>query len=101
MADETVESGTGSAGNPVGQAFVAMGEVRAIAPDGSIRLLEPNSPIFFNEKIVTGGDGRVSILFPDGNAAMLTLGRNSEIVIDEDVVDSGGPDEISDAVSEV
>ena len=54
-------SGSGSPGHtePIGQVFVIFGEVKAIAPDGTIRMLAPNSPIFADERIVTGGDGRV------------------------------------------
>ena len=101
MAEETVNSGNGTPDYPVGQVFVAMGEVRAIAPDGTVRLLEPNSPVFFNEKIITGGDGRVSVVFQDQAQTMLSLGRNSEFLIDEDVIEGAVDYDISDAISEV
>ncbi|WP_457573074.1 Ig-like domain-containing protein [Desulfolithobacter sp.] len=85
----------------IGRVAVLYGEVRAMAGDGSQRLLQPDSPVFAGEVIVTGPDGMVSIIFDDQLQTQLDLGRMSEVLLDDDV--HGGTDglDLQDAVSEV
>jgi surface adhesion protein len=78
-------SATGTGNLVVGKVAVLYGTVKAIAPDGSVRLLAPNSPIFANDQIVTESDGRVSIMFDSTTPSQMDLGRMSNVVIDEDV----------------
>ncbi|KAB2889650.1 MAG: retention module-containing protein, partial [Desulfobulbaceae bacterium] len=101
MADNV--SGTGGPGSaaPVGKVFVIFGEVKAIAPDGTVRLLAPNNPVFADERVVTGGDGRISITFNDTEQTVLTLGRSTDVVINEDVYGQEPPDDFSDVAGEV
>ncbi|WP_051305918.1 retention module-containing protein [Desulfogranum mediterraneum] len=68
----------------VGTSFIVYGTVKAVGEDGFERLLAPNSPVFANERIVTGPDGSISIVFADGEI-QLDLGRMSEVVLDEEV----------------
>lgn len=85
----------------IGRVAVLYGQVRAVAGDGSQRLLQPDSPVFAGEVIVTGPDGMVSIIFDDQLQTQLDLGRMSEVLLDDDV--HGGTDglDLQDAVSEV
>ncbi|WP_456385973.1 Ig-like domain-containing protein [Desulfolithobacter sp.] len=85
----------------VGRVTVLYGQVRAVAGDGSQRLLQPGSPVFADELIVTGPDGMVSIVFDDQLQTRLDLGRMSEVLLDDDV--HGGMDglDLQDMVSEV
>ena len=69
---------------PIGKAFIIYGTVKAVAANGTERLLAPNSPIFAGERIVTGPDGSVSVVFND-NAGHLELGRMSDVLMDQDV----------------
>ena len=69
---------------PVGKAFIVYGTVKAITPGGLERVLTPNSPIYANDRIVTGADGSISIHFTNG-ADQLDLGRMSDVAVDEDV----------------
>ncbi len=69
---------------PVGKAILVYGTVKAIAANGTERVLGPNSLIYANERIVTGPDGSVSIAFA-GHPEHLVLGRMSDVAIDEDV----------------
>jgi len=72
----------------VGTAQVVYGHVEAVAPDGLTRVLQPGSPVFAGEEVVTGPDGMVSLLFENGDQAQLDLGRLSHVVL----ADSQGED---------
>ncbi len=80
MATQTTQS--------IGKVVIVYGTVKAVSPAGVERLLTPNSPIYANERIVTGTDGSVSILLAEQNTH-LDLGRMSEVVLDEDVYAAG------------
>ena len=84
---------------PIGKAFIVYGTVKAVAANGTERLLAPNSPIFAGERIVTGPDGSVSVVFND-NAGHLELGRMSDVLMDQDVYAGAGPDQAADAVAQ-
>ena len=53
----------GAGNQVVGKVVILYGTVKAISPDGTVRLLMPNSPVFANDRIVTESDGNVSIMF--------------------------------------
>ncbi|MFH1975506.1 MAG: retention module-containing protein, partial [Pseudomonadota bacterium] len=84
----------------VGKVFVLYGTVKAVAPDGTVRILAPNSPIYANEQIITGSDGSVSIQFAGPPVTQLDLGRMTEIVVDEDVYAGVAPEVVADAAAE-
>ena len=67
-----------------GKVAILYGTVKAISPDGTVRLLKVNSPVFADDRIITGDDGSVSIVFDKFNS-QLDLGRMSDVVIDQDV----------------
>jgi len=68
-----------------GKVAILYGTVKAISPDGTVRLLKLNSPVYADDRIITGDDGSVSIVFDTIPATQLDLGRVSDVVIDEDV----------------
>ncbi|MFV0439593.1 MAG: retention module-containing protein, partial [Desulfopila sp.] len=76
---------------PVGKVLIIHGTVKAVSASGVERILGPNSVIYANEHIVTGPDGSVSIGFND-NPAQLTLGRMTDVAIDDDVYSAAMPD---------
>jgi len=100
MADQQNTQGTGASHQVVGKVFVLYGTVKAIAPDGTVRVLSPNSPVFAYDRIVTESDGRVSIIM-EGTQMHLDLGRMSDVVLDEDVFGGATPETVSDAAAEV
>ena len=85
---------------PIGKAFIIYGTVKAVSPSGVERILGPNSPIYANDRIVTGPDGSISIVFAD-NQAHLDLGRMSDVLVDEDVFGGSGAAGASDAFAQV
>ncbi|MBM9538126.1 retention module-containing protein [Desulfobulbus alkaliphilus] len=88
---------------PIGTAFIVYGTVKAIAPDGTERILTPNSPIHAGERLVTGPDGSISVLFPDQDG-QLDLGRMSDVLIDEDIfagVDQGATPDVVAMVEDI
>lgn len=96
--DNSIESTSSGVGVPIGSAVIVYGKIEAYGVDGSSRSLQPNSPVFFNDRIVTGGNGMVSIVFNDSAKTQLDVGRMSDLVIDEDVYQ---PDENVDLQSAV
>ncbi len=84
----------------VGKAFIVYGTVKAVSAAGVERILTPNSPIYADERIVTGPDGSISIVLAD-NHGHLDLGRMSDVLIDEDVYGAGGHEGAADAVAQV
>src|SRR5512138_1153743 len=92
---------TVAAGNQVvGKVVILYGTVKAISPDGAVRMLAPNSPIFANDRIVTESDGNVSIMFDGTPPTQMDLGRMSNVAIDEDVYAGVSPSVTSDAAAE-
>lgn len=83
----------------IGKALIVYGTVKAVAANGTERLLGPNSPIYAHERIVTGADGSVSIHFAKGGDP-LAVGRMSDVAVDEDVY-GGGQGTAPDAVAQV
>lgn len=97
MTTETTPQAEATDGNPVGTIKMIVGTVNAQSPDGTIRILHVNSPVFFNDLIITGQEGMVSIAFNDGSGGQMELGRMAEVLLDEDVLQAGAPEEIGDS----
>ncbi|MBU1453936.1 MAG: retention module-containing protein, partial [Proteobacteria bacterium] len=94
----TTETGNGQA---IGTAVIVSGSVQVESPDGATRALQVNGVVFANETIITGGTGKVSIVFNDSAHSQLDLGRMSEVVLDGDVVPGEQGVDLSDVASEV
>ena len=85
----------------VGKVFILYGKVKAISPDGTVRILTVNSPVFAFDRIVTEDDGSVSLILEGPPPVQLDIGRMSDIVLDEDVYQPITSDEVADATAEV
>ncbi|MDD2581616.1 MAG: retention module-containing protein [Desulfuromonadaceae bacterium] len=90
----------GAGNQVVGKVVILYGTVKAVSPDGTVRLLMPNSTIFANDRIVTESDGNVSIMFDGTHPSQMDLGRMSSVAIDEDVYAGVMPGVASDAAAE-
>ena len=84
----------------VGKVLILYGTVQAVSPDGTVRLLAPNSPVYADDRIITGGDGSVSIQFAGPPVTQLDLGRMTEIVVDEDVYAGVTPEAVSESTAD-
>ncbi|MFO8113473.1 MAG: hypothetical protein R6T92_13295 [Desulfosalsimonadaceae bacterium] len=69
----------------IGKVIILYGTVKAIAADGTERILGPNSDVYANERIVTDSGGSVSIMLNGPPPTQLDLGRMSDVLLDEDV----------------
>lgn len=69
----------------VGQALIVSGAVHLRSADGVSQTVKPNSPIHLDDRIDTGADGAVSILFADGENTQLDIGSMSSMIVDDDV----------------
>ena len=85
---------------PIGKVFILYGSVKAQAPDGTLRTLGPNSPVFAHDRIITDSDGRVTISFTAPGTPNINIGRMSDVVLDEDVYSAEAFD-LQDVVSEI
>ena len=90
-----------ASGNPIiGKVIVLYGTVKAVAPDGTVRVLGPNSLVYAGERIITESDGSVSIVLNGPPAGQIDLGRMSDVLLTEDVYAGAGSDEVTDAVAQ-
>ncbi|WP_224981377.1 retention module-containing protein [Geomonas agri] len=85
----------------VGKVVILYGTVKAISPDGAVRLLMPNSPIFADDRIVTESDGSASIVFDGAQGNQLDLGRMMNVTIDHDVYGTVMSGDTTDTTAEV
>jgi len=85
----------------VGKVAVLYGTVKAMAPDGTVRILDVNSPVYADDRIITESDGAVSIVLNDPAQTHLDIGRMSDVVIDEDVYGGVAPEDVAEAAAEV
>ncbi len=85
---------------PIGNVLVVYGEVKAISPEGMERVLDANSPVFENERVLTGADGSISIMFEDGQT-QLDLGKFSNVQLDADVYTRLDDAEIENSIADV
>lgn len=91
---------TGAEHPVVGKVFILYGTVQAVSPDGTVRLLAPNSPVYADDHIITGGDGSVSIQFDGPPVTQLDLGRMTEVVVDQDVYVGATPETVSESAAD-
>ncbi|QXE85396.1 retention module-containing protein [Geomonas nitrogeniifigens] len=101
MAQNDQAAAAGAGNQVVGKVVILYGTVKAISPDGAIRLLMPNSPIFANDRIVTESDGSVSIAFDGAQGNHLDLGRMTNVAIDHDVYGTVTAGDTTDTTAEV
>jgi trimeric autotransporter adhesin len=71
----------------VGVAASVVPDATSTPPRGVLRQLAVGQTMVFNERVNTGPIGRTQMLFLDGSA--LTVGPNSDVVLDEFVYDPG------------
>jgi len=95
---KATSGGPGHHQGAIGKVAILYGTVQAISPDGTVRVLGPNSLVFADDQIITGSDGSVSIILDGTPPIHLDLGRMSQITLDEDVY--GGPASAADASAE-
>ena len=67
-----------------GSVISLTGVVKAIATDGTERILRVGDRVFADEQIVTGDAGAIAIEFADGS--MMDLGRNAQSILDEETL---------------
>ncbi|WP_163335886.1 retention module-containing protein [Desulfopila sp. IMCC35008] len=90
-----------AASNAIGSCKLLFGTVRAVSADGQLRTLSLKSPVYLYDRIMTGSDGMVSILFNDAVNTRLDLGRRSDVFLDEDVFAPIEQGEVADTMVEV
>ena len=95
------ENNTESGSQAVGSVVVLYDDAKAISADGMERLLSVGSPIYANDRIVTEGDGRISIVIDDAAQTQIDLNGMTEIIIDEDIFGGVSFEEIAEATAEV
>ncbi len=81
----------------IGKAFIVYGTVKAIAPDGTVRVLGPNSEIYADERIVTESDGGVSLMLDGPPPSQIDIGRMSDVLMNEDVYAGGSAEAVTDS----
>src|SRR5690606_35319856 len=69
--------------NPVATVLVSTGEVWARSPDGQLRLLSKDSPVFAEDVIVTASGARVELDFNDNQP--VTIGAEQEVAMSRDL----------------
>ncbi|WP_127469918.1 tandem-95 repeat protein [Thiomicrorhabdus aquaedulcis] len=84
----------------IGQVTSLQGTVRAINPvTGEVRILEVGSPIFAGETLQTSSTGGVVVNMQNGE--LLTLGRDTQMLLDDDVIGQANTPDITEASAEV
>jgi hypothetical protein len=69
----------------IGVAAAVRGAVRAAAPNQVGRVIGSGQPVFLNDHVTTGADGRLQLLLLDQTT--FTIGPNSDMVLDQFVYD--------------
>src|SRR4030042_5542263 len=93
-------TGSGTGNQVIGKVFIMYGTVKAVAPDGTVGILAPNSPVFADDKIITESDGSISIMLDGPPPTQLDLGRTTEIVLDQDVYAGAAPEAATETTAE-
>jgi VCBS repeat-containing protein len=88
---------TAAGSHPIGKVFILQGTAKAVATDGAVRVLGPNSIIYADERIITESDGAVSIMLDGPPPAQIDLGRMSDVLLNEDVYAGATPEVVKDA----
>lgn len=84
------QAGTASGAAPIGQVEAAQGEATVQRTDGTEELLQPGSPIYQNDVLVTAENASLSVTFTDGT--VFSLSASSRMVIDALIYDPAGAD---------
>ncbi|MEW8576006.1 MAG: retention module-containing protein, partial [Candidatus Thiodiazotropha endolucinida] len=95
MATNTVSA----SGKEIGFVRQVIGEVKATASDGVVRTLQVGDLVFADELIETGGLSSIEIVFNDGGN--LSLGRNSQGLLDADVYETVTPEDGSEYAASI
>ena len=98
---ETTSTQESGINQVVGKVFILYGKVKAIAPDGTVRVLAVNSPVFAMDRIVTESDGSVAIVFDGFPPAQIEIGRMSDVLIDEDIYEGAAPEQVAESTATV
>jgi len=101
MAEKTNTQASTTGNQVVGKVFIIYGTVKAISPDGVVRTLAANSPIFAYDRIVTESDGSIAIMLDGTPPTQLDIGRMSDITIDEDVFAGVTPETATESTADV
>ncbi|HCP53566.1 MAG TPA: hypothetical protein DIU04_02215, partial [Pseudomonas sp.] len=72
----------------IGKVTQVIGEVFAVATDGSRRPLGVGDQVFAGEQLVTGASGAVAVAMTDGQ--QLTMGRESQLSLNAQMLGQGG-----------
>lgn len=81
MSAKAADPAVKKADSAIGEISFTGGKVSAVSATGVERSLMIKSAIYLNDKIVCGPGGKLEIIFSD--KSVMSLGENSEIVIDE------------------
>jgi hypothetical protein len=101
MADIETTPLTDAGNQVVGKVSILYGTVKAMAPDGTVRVLDVNSVIYAEDQIITESDGSVSIILDDPAQSHLDIGRMSHVIVDADVYGGATPEDVSQASAEI
>ena len=74
-------AGAGLCAEPIGSVIAVKGKCSAVGSDNKSRTLELKSPVFLNDRIVTGERSSIQIMLDD--ESMISQGEKSEMVIDK------------------
>lgn len=85
----------------IGRVAIIYDNAKAISADGTERFLMVDSPIFAYDRIITEGDGEISIVIDDDNHTQIDLGGMSDVIIDEDIFSGAGSEEIAAAAAQI
>jgi hypothetical protein len=93
-------SGPSHASQPESAAIViaVRGEASAVDDSGNRRILTTKSPLFENDQLLTGKEGRIQIMFTDNT--IISLGRQASLKISEYVYNKDQTGKLSTNVSE-
>jgi hypothetical protein len=85
-------------GKVLGTVTSAIGEVKATAPDGTVRLLQVGDKVFTDEVITTSAQGTVNIALENGRA--LECGNDTNLALNESMLGTATPSMVAqDAVT--
>lgn len=78
-----------AAPDPAGRVIRTLGVVEAVAPDGTVRRLRRQDPIFEGDTLRTGARGRAQVRFTD--RGLMSLRPDTELAIDDYEYDARAP----------
>ena len=96
MADSNPTTNQGGA---IGHVKLITGNVTAIDSGGVERILQPGDAVFADDVIVTSSQAGLVIELRDGSS--LSMGANSETILDDEVYNPGAAEDITDRSSSI